>query len=266
MSRIEETWYSGRVGRDVKVVRWGEVGTPVVFFPTAAGDAEECERFLLVDALGPLLEEGLIKLYSVDSVPGMVWLKEDNRVPVASRAQAGFDAFVRHELVPMIARDCGVTDGSDIEIIASGSSIGAYNALAAICRHPEIFSRAYCMSGTYELSKFIDGDMDEAWYFASPLHFVPRLPDDHPSLAQLRERHITISHGTGRWEDPAESWAVARVLGDRGIPNHVDEWSDEWDHDWPTWRRMLPAYLREALEGSSETAASERSTGDASRA
>ena len=46
-------------------------------------------------------------------------------------------------------------------IIASGSSIGAYNALAATCRHPELFHRAFCMSGTYELSKFIDGDMDE---------------------------------------------------------------------------------------------------------
>ncbi|MDG1490755.1 MAG: hypothetical protein P8R43_02605, partial [Planctomycetota bacterium] len=68
MTRVTETWSSERVGREVQVVRWGEMGTPVVFFPTAAGDAEECERFLLVDALAPLLEEGIIKLYSVDSV------------------------------------------------------------------------------------------------------------------------------------------------------------------------------------------------------
>jgi len=218
MSRVSETWYSDRVGREVQVVRWGETGTPVVFFPTAAGDAEECERFLLVDALGPLLEEGIIKLYSVDSVPGMVWLKEDNSVPIASRAQAGFDAFVEHELVPMIRRDCEVEEGAELDIIATGASIGAYNALAAICRHPELFSAAICMSGTYELSKFIDGDMDEAWYFSSPLHFLPNVPEDHPKLAKLRERHILISHGTGRWEDPAESWAVARVLGSREIP------------------------------------------------
>ncbi|MEM1448906.1 MAG: alpha/beta hydrolase-fold protein [Planctomycetota bacterium] len=251
MTRVEETWHSERVGREVKVVRWGEVGTPVVFFPTAAGDAEECERFLLVDALAPLLEEGIIKLYSVDSVPGMVWLKEDNRAPVATRAQAGFDAFVEKELVPMIHRDCGVDADAEgdapIDLIATGASIGAYNALAAICRHPDLFTEAICMSGTYELSKFIDGDMDEAWYFASPLHFVPNIPEDHPSLAKLRSRNILIRHGTGRWEDPAESWAVARVLGSREIPNHVDEWGDEWDHDWPTWRRMLPQYLRERL-------------------
>ena len=249
MSRIAEKWYSDRVGREVQVVRWGEVGTPVVFFPTAAGDAEECERFLLVDALAPLLEEGIVKLYSVDSVPGTVWLKEDNTTPTATRAQMGFDAFVQHELVPMIAKDCGGGDPESLDIIATGCSIGAYNALAAICRHPEIFSSAICMSGTYELSKFIDGDMDEAWYYSSPLHFVPNLAEDHPQLERLRERHILLSHGTGRWEDPAESWAVARVLGERGIPNHVDEWGDEWDHDWPTWRRMLPSYLRERLMG-----------------
>ncbi len=248
MSRISEKWMSSRVGREVQVVRWGEVGTPVVFFPTAAGDAEECERFLLVDALSPLMEEGLIKLYSVDSVPGMVWLKEDNTVPAASRAQAGFDAFVEHELVPMISKDCGGAAPEDLNIVATGASIGAYNALAAICRHPELFSRAICMSGTYELSKFIDGDMDEAWYFASPLHFVPNLKEGHPGLELLRKRHITISHGTGRWEDPKESWAVAKVLGAKGIPNQVDEWGDEWDHDWPTWRRMLPQYLRDQLQ------------------
>lgn len=252
MSRVSERWYSSRVGREVQVVRWGEVGTPVVFFPTAAGDAEECERFLLVDALAPLLEEGLIKLYSVDSVPGMVWLKEDNRAPAATRAQSGFDAFVSEELVPAIAKDCGGVAPEDLGLVATGASIGAYNALAAICRHPDLFHEAICLSGTYELSKFIDGDMDEAWYFASPLHFLPNLPEEHPALRLLRERHVLIAHGTGRWEDPKESWAVARALGERGVPNRVDEWGDEWDHDWPTWRNMLPAMLRERLGAASE--------------
>lgn len=250
MSRVESTWYSSRVGRDVKVVRWGELGVPVVFFPTAAGDAEECERFLLVDALAPLLEAGRIKLYSVDSVPGQVWLKEDNQVPVATRAQSGFDAFVEHELVPAIHADCGNAEG--LEIIATGASIGAYNALAAICRHPELFSRAICLSGTYELSKFLDGDMDEHWYFASPLHFVPGMAEGSPELERLRTRHVHLAHGTGRWEDPAETWAVARTLGARGIPNHVDEWDDRWDHDWPTWRRMLPEFLDAAVPAPAE--------------
>ncbi|MEX1025404.1 MAG: alpha/beta hydrolase-fold protein [Planctomycetota bacterium] len=251
MSRLATRWYSARVGREVQVVRWGEVGTPVVFFPTAAGDAEECERFLLVDALAPLLEEGRIKLYSVDSVPGMVWLKETNRPPVATRIQTGFDGFLEHELVPAIRSDC---ESAEVELIATGSSIGAYNALAAICRHPDLFRAAICLSGTYELSKFLQGDMDEDWYFASPLHFVPRLGEESAALAKLRQRLVLLAHGTGRWESPEETWAVARTLGERGIPNRVEEWGDEWDHDWPTWRRMLPQYLRELLSGAAAPA------------
>ena len=52
------TWYSTRVERDVKLVRWGSFGTPVLLFPTAGGDAEEIERFHLVDAVAELLEAG----------------------------------------------------------------------------------------------------------------------------------------------------------------------------------------------------------------
>jgi len=25
----------------------------------------------------------------------------------------------------------------------------------------------------------------------------------------------------------------------------VDPWGTQWAHDWPTWHRMLPQYLRE---------------------
>ena len=35
----------------------------------------------------------------------------------------------------------------------------------------------------------------------------------------------------------------ADVLGGRGIPNRVDDWGPGVDHDWPTWRAMLPHYL-----------------------
>jgi esterase/lipase superfamily enzyme len=244
LSRVADRWHSPRIGREIQVVRWGEVGTPVIFFPTASGDAEEVERFLMVDALAPLLEAGRMKLYSVDSVPGQVWLQEDNRPPHATMIQAGYDAFVVEELVPAIRADSG---GTGVEMIVTGASIGAYNALAAICRHPNLFSQAICLSGTYDLSKFIEGDMDEDWYHASPLHFVPDMPEDHGDLKQLRERFILMAHGTGRWESPEESWQVASCLGSRGIPNRVEEWGTEWDHDWPTWRKMLPQFLDETL-------------------
>src|SRR4026208_2628680 len=122
MSKVSETWRSPRLGRDVKVVRWGEMGRPVLFFPTAAADAEECERFHITTALSDHLAEGKIKLYSVDSIAGQAWLKEDNSTSYAAQVQNRFDAFVYNELVPAIRTDCR---DEQIEIIATGPSIGA---------------------------------------------------------------------------------------------------------------------------------------------
>ena len=251
MSKLKTSWFSDRLQKEVTVVRWGEVGTPVLFFPTAAADAEECERFHMVSVLGPLLEAGRVKLYSVDSVAGRAWLTEDNDTANASRVQNQYDGFLRHELVPAIRQDC---EREDIEIVATGPSIGAFNALAAICRHPDVFRAAICMSGTYDLSKFLDGPVTKDYFESSPLLFVPHMPEgDH--LEALRQRFVLLTHGDGRWEEPAQSWRMADVLGARGIPNRVDAWGEDYDHDWPTWREMLPKYLEELVPAEEPTTA-----------
>ena len=51
--------------------------------------------------------------------------------------------------------------------------------------------------------------------------------------------------GEGAWEDIGESWQMASALGAKEIPNRVDNWGPRWEHDWPTWHRMLPQYLGE---------------------
>ena len=33
----------------------------------------------------------------------------------------------------------------------------------------------------------------------------------------------------------------------KGIPNRVDDWGPDYDHDWPTWWEMLPLYLDDLL-------------------
>ena len=38
---------------------------------------------------------------------------------------------------------------------------------------------------------------------------------------------------------------MAEVLGHKSVPNRVDAWGEDWHHDWPTWRRMLPQYVDE---------------------
>ncbi|HEX2255051.1 MAG TPA: alpha/beta hydrolase-fold protein [Thermoanaerobaculia bacterium] len=233
-------WWSERLGHDLSLVRWGHWGTPVLLFPTAGGDAEECERMGLVGAVGPLVEAGRIKLYSVDSVAGRCWLERQDP-HWCSELQNRFDAALYHEVVPAIRADC--RDGG-VEIVTAGASIGAFNAVASLCRHPDVFRLALGLSGTYDLAPWLRGTWNDAFYFASPLHFLPNLGDGH-QLDALRRRHVVLATGEGRWEDPGESWRLADVLGGKGIPNRVDPWGPQWDHDWPTWCAMLPKYLGE---------------------
>ena len=56
---------------------------------------------------------------------------------------------------------------------------------------------------------------------------------------------IVMPSGEGDYEDIGESWRMANILGDKGIPNRVDSWGAEYQHDWETWREMLPQYLAE---------------------
>jgi len=233
-------WRSPRVEQDVQLVRWGHFGTPVLLFPTAGGDAEEIERFHLIGAVMPLIEAGRIKIYSTDSIAGKAWISKQHSPEYCSLLQNRFDAMVYHEIVPAIRSDC---ESPDIEVIACGASIGAFNAVASICRHPDVFRLAVAMSGTYDLSKYLEGRFNQDFYFASPLHFLPGL--EGPLLDKLRQRFIVLPSGEGDYEDIGESWRMASVLGAKGIPNRVDPWGPEWRHDWTTWRAMLPKYLSE---------------------
>ncbi|MDH4031677.1 MAG: hypothetical protein OEU49_12575, partial [Chromatiales bacterium] len=84
--------------------------------------------------------------------------------------------------------------------------------------------------------------------FASPIHYLPNL-EDGAQIEALRRRFVLLAYGEGRWENPDESWRLANVLGAKGVPNRVDAWGQQWDHDWPTWREMLPRYLDELTGG-----------------
>ena len=227
--------------REVSLVRWGTYGVPVLLFPTAGGDAEEVERFLMMKVLAPLIDGGKIKIFSCDSVAGRAMVEQEGTPQHRQWLLNQFHQYIRHEVVPAIRADCG---SPDIEILSAGASIGAFHAAAMVCRFPDVFSKCIAMSGTYDLRRFYKTDhYTSEYYVSSPLHFVPTLAGPH--LDKLRTRMMLIASGEGRAEDISESWALARVLGDKRIPNRVDNWGKEWHHDWPTWRAMLPKYLGE---------------------
>ena len=240
MKKDTTNWHSEGMGHGVRVVRWGHWGQPLLLFPTGGGDAEEAERNGLIRAIGHMIEAGKVKVYTVDSIPAGERLSD--RVPPEAGPMrlAQFDAFLANEVLPAIRNDC---KSAEIEVVTAGASIGAYHALAFLARHPDLARAAICMSGTYDADRLLGIPHTSETFFAMPQQFLPGL--EGSVLDLLRRRFVILAHGKGQWEDPGQSWRMANLLGSKSVPNRVDEWGPEWDHDWATWRAMLPAYLNE---------------------
>ena len=238
-----EKWHSDRLGQEVAVARWGEIGAPLFIFATAGGDAEEIERFLVIDTLAPYLEAGRIKVYSCDSLAGRAMLTQEGTPQHRMRMMNRFQEFMYREVVPAIRSDC---EDPEATVMTAGSSIGAFYALAMVCRFPDVFTHALCMSGSYDLLRFLKAsphETTEDLYLSSPLHFLPGL--DGTLLERLRTRFVLLASGRGRAEDIDESFRVAELLERKEVPHRMDDWGEEWHHDWPTWRNMLHRYVDE---------------------
>jgi esterase/lipase superfamily enzyme len=229
--------------QEIALIRWGHWGQPVLLFPTAGGDAEEPERMGLIGNIAPLIEAGRIKVYCCDSIAGRALAAKWGSVEQRCRLLNQFEDYVAHEAVPAIRADCRE---DNIEVITAGASIGAFKAVAVTCRYPGLFRAAIAMSGTYDLERLFGFGGTTDYYFSAPICFMTGLAEG-PDLDALRRRFILMAYGEGRWERPDEAWRMADVLGGKGVPNRVDVWGPEYDHDWPTWRQMLPVYLNELI-------------------
>ena len=76
-----------------------------------------------------------------------------------------------------------------VDVIASGASIGAFNAVAVLCRYPDVFGAAIGMSGSYRIERFYDEAWSEDLYYSAPMQFLPGLDGAH--LGRLRQRQRT---------------------------------------------------------------------------
>ncbi len=241
--KTEIAWKSECLADNVRLLRWGEVGTPVLLFPTSGTDGEDQERFGLVGSLAPQLEAGKIKVYAFDAPESKALIDPALKPADKAAIQRQFLMAVADEVVPKIRQDCG---GAELPIISAGASIGAYHALVALASYPNLFHSAICMSGTFDLTRFFPNFHNHDFHLISPMHFLAYMGDG-PHLELLRKRFVVLATGEGKWESPWESWQLATLLGKKSVPNRVDMWGKEFHHDWATWRAMLPKYVDELL-------------------
>ena len=240
LPRRIDGWRSPALGMDMPIVSYGDRGHPLLLFPTAAADFLENERFFLIKAVEQAIFQGRVRIFSIESINRYAWMDSQLPVPEKARRQALYMRYIEDEVVPYIRHMCG--DGG-ARIATSGASFGAFHAMNTLCRRPDLFDVTIAMSGFYDLApSYFHGYSDDNCYFNNPSWYVPRMEGRALDLLQNHTR-IIISTGQGAYEAPDSSRGFASILDGKGIPNWLDVWGFDVNHDWPWWRRMLPYYI-----------------------
>jgi esterase/lipase superfamily enzyme len=198
----------------------------------------------MIDAISSYIEDGKVKVFTVDSVDNESWANWNAHPADRARRHEDYDRYILQEVVPFIRNSCG---DAPQKVIATGVSMGAYHAGNFFFRHPDVFDVfdvLIAISGLFQLRMFVGDYMDDNVYFNTPLAYLPNLTDDR-YLDLYRQSQIIVCVGQGAWEDAmlGDAYALKQILESKGVPAWIDIWGGEVNHDWPWWRQMMPYFL-----------------------
>lgn len=230
--------------RDLNVIRYGHFGRPLLMFPSEAGQASQPAEFGLIDAIAPLIDEGRVTVFTVDSLDDWTW--SDYGQPTEERARRSevYHWWITDSVVPWIYDELN----GPAEILTTGVSMGAFHSVHMALSRADLFPLAIAMSGNYDPASFRGwGETGDATYFANPMSYVPNLHGAH--LEWLRSRvSLLLIVGQGPFEvHPTRALPgtleFAEVLAAKGIRHELDVWGHDSAHDWPWWHRQLSHHL-----------------------
>jgi esterase/lipase superfamily enzyme len=193
------------------------------------------EDFGLVDHMAPRIDAGWLQLWCVDSVDSESFYAKERSPQERAARHLAYERYLLDEAIPAIraANDTPF-------LISAGTSFGATHVAMFVTRHPGIVGKAVCLSGAYDVSRWLDGWQDGEGYYLDPLAFLPSLADER-YLAPLRATEFVIA--TGQADPNAnDSRRLAAALQEKGVPADLHVW-DGWAHDWPFWSEMLDVFL-----------------------
>lgn len=234
----KHSWRSPNLGLSMPVAVYGHWGRPILFFPTASADFEELERFGMIDALAHHIEAGRCKIISCNAINDLSWFDDIHPGERVWRQEL-YDRYLRTELVPFIFHN----SGGRASILTAGASMGAYHAMNAFARHPDVFRGTICMSGFYDIAKYHKGYSSELSYFHNPVATLSNAYNNHDKWL-YDSASINIICGQGPWERVEWSKQMSEALWRGGVWHNLDLWGHDAAHDWPWWKKQMDYYIR----------------------
>ncbi len=240
----EHQWFSPNLHRDMAFKVYGHWGVPIMVFPCSLGRYYDYEGMGMIDAITEFIDGGKIKLYCIDSVDAESWYHFSISPAERNARHEAYDRYIVREVIPFIRTHC---NQPDIRVMANGCSMGAYHAVNAFLKHPDLFAGTIALSGLYRLDRTEFGLSTKdipAVYFNSPLHYLAAL-DNQWFIDWYRQSDIVVCAGQGAWETEAieDTRELADTLREKRIPAWVDIWGEDVSHDWPWWYQQMNYFL-----------------------
>ena len=232
--------YSGELGREMAINRYGHSGTPVVVFPSSGGSHAEYADFGMIEACRSFIDAGKVQFFTLSTVDDESWLCEWKQPHDRALAHLAYERYVIHEAIPFIKHKTDRFGG----MLATGCSMGAYHALNFALQHPDVFSQVIALSGVYNASFFVGDYDDELIYRNSPSDYIWNQHDEW-FLNLYRQNDIIVCTGLGAWEHDGlpSFYSLKDAFQEKQIPAWFDEWGEDVAHDWVWWRQQMPYFL-----------------------
>lgn len=173
MMKSYKSWKSPSLGKKVEMLIFGKSGTPVILFPSAYGSYTEWEYSGAFNILHEQIEEGFNQFYCVDAFATESLVNKSISPLARIKRFKQYQEYVVDELLPFIAQV-----NSNPFIIVSGVGLGAYCALLMALKHPLQFHKVIGISGYYDISDHMDGEVDDTIHSNNPVEFVPNFNDE----------------------------------------------------------------------------------------
>jgi esterase/lipase superfamily enzyme len=238
------TWHSPSLRQDMSMKVYGHYGKPLLVFPAGGGSSHEFEDFGMVEACRPFIDEGRVKIFTVDSVDNQSWLNRDAHPRDRAFRHEEYERYILDEVVPFVHSHCHNQE----RFLLTGCSMGGFHAANFQFRFPAAFNGMIALSGVYGPGYFIGDYMDEHTAPFFPTLYLRGLSDPH-TFHLLRSSAIIVCVGQGAWERAGDydclydAALLREILSDLQIPAWVDVWGLDVSHDWPWWKVQLPYFL-----------------------
>ena len=244
--------YSHNLGRDMEFKVFGHAGKPCIAFPVQDGRYYDYENRGIIESMREFIDAGRIQVFCVDSIDIESWSADWKWARDRMEAQEAYYRYIIEEIVPRVyeINTWGNGGGVASGIMVYGCSMGAYHAMNFFLRRPDIFDAVLALSGIYHSGFFVKNYADDLTFLNSPIDSLKNMSYDHPYLPLYRRARIIVAVGQGDWEweclDDTRSleWELRKF----GVDAWFDYWGYEYAHDWPSWLKQTPHFLRHILD------------------